>query len=167
MDINNLSNDRPRIFFDGKFQESSSGQSFPHDWPDTGRSDGAIPIASEADVDAAIASAKAAFPAWRATPAVVRSRILLKAVELLRNNNDGLAKIETIDTGRPFAETSVVDIVTGADVLEFYAHLVASGGLNGETTAIREGIWVYTKKEPLGVCAGIGAWNYPMQMYVG
>ncbi|KAL8645635.1 MAG: hypothetical protein Q9226_007209, partial [Calogaya cf. arnoldii] len=56
------------------------------------------------------------------------------------------------------------DIVTGADVLEFFANLVAGGGLNGETVQLREDAWVYTKKEPLGVCAGIGAWNYPIQI---
>ena len=50
-------------------------------------------------------------------------------------------------------------------MLEFFANLVGGGGLNGETTQLREDAWVYTKKEALGVCAGIGAWNYPIQMY--
>ena len=55
-------------------------------------------------------------------------------------------------------------MITGADVLEFFAHLVASGGLNGETTRLRPDAWVYSTKEPLGVCVGIGAWNYPLQI---
>ena len=55
--------------------------------------------------------------------------------------------------------------MTGADVLEYFANLVGGGGLNGETVQLREDAWVYTKKEALGVCAGIGAWNYPIQMY--
>ena len=50
-------------------------------------------------------------------------------------------------------------------MLEFFANLVGGGGLHGETTQLRQDAWVYTKKEALGVCAGIGAWNYPIQMY--
>ncbi|KAK3106718.1 hypothetical protein LTR53_018206, partial [Teratosphaeriaceae sp. CCFEE 6253] len=86
------------------------------------------------------------------------------AAALLRERNDDLATIETHDTGKPFAETSTVDVATGAEVLEFYAHLVAANGLAGETTQLRPDAWVYTTKAPLGVCAGIGAWNYPLQI---
>ncbi len=53
-----------------------------------------------------------------------RSRILRKAVDILRERNDELAALETLDTGKPFSETSAVDIVTGADVLEYYAGLI-------------------------------------------
>ena len=93
-----------------------------------------------------------------------RSRILLRAVAILRKRNNELATTETHDTGKPFSETSAVDVITGADVLEYYANLVASGGLNGETTQLRPSAWIYTTKAPLGVCAGIGAWNYPIQI---
>jgi betaine-aldehyde dehydrogenase len=120
--------------------------------------------ASETDIDAAIQSAQQAFYSWSATPPIARSRILLRAVQLLRERNDEIAKVETQDTGKPFSETSTVDVVTGADVLEFFANLVGGGGLNGETTQLRVDAWVYTKKEALGVCAGIGAWNYPIQI---
>jgi len=112
----------------------------------------------------AIASAKSAFPSWSSTPPIERSRILLRAASLLHEHNDELAKVETLDTGKPFSETSTVDIVTGADVLSYYASLIASGGLNGESFHLRDTAWVYTSKEPLGVCAGIGAWNYPIQI---
>jgi betaine-aldehyde dehydrogenase len=72
--------------------------------------------------------------------------------------------METLDTGKPFSETSAVDVVTGADVLEYFANLVGGGGLNGESVKLREGAWVYTTKEPVGVCGAIGAWNYPIQI---
>lgn len=88
-----------------------------------------------------------------------------KAVQLLRERNDKIAQIEIRDTGKPYSETSTVDVALGADVLEYFANLVGGGGLNGENIQLREDAWVYTKKEPLGVCAGIGAWNYPIQMY--
>lgn len=154
-----------QIFYDGKPQKSS-GPVFRSIDPSTARPLADVHSASNDDVDRAIASATKAFPSWSKTPHNERSRILLRAVTLLRERNDGLAKVETHDTGKPFSETSTVDIVTGADVLEYYAHLVGGGGLNGETTRLREDAWVYTTKEALGVCVGIGAWNYPIQMYV-
>ncbi|KAI1373910.1 aldehyde dehydrogenase [Hypoxylon crocopeplum] len=119
---------------------------------------------SPKSVDAAIQSAEAAFPSWSSTPPVERARILQKAVSLLREHNNALARVETQDTGKPYSETSTVDIVTGADVLEYFANLVASGGLNGESFHLRSSAMVYTSKEPLGVCVGIGAWNYPLQI---
>ncbi|KAK4570144.1 hypothetical protein LTR86_002224 [Recurvomyces mirabilis] len=123
-----------------------------------------ICTADKSSIHAAVEAGKKAFPSWSATPPMERSRILLRAVKLLRERNDELAVIETHDTGKPFSETSTVDVVTGTDVLEYYANLIASGGLNGETTQLRPDAWIYTTKAPLGVCAGIGAWNYPIQI---
>ncbi|KAL8721454.1 MAG: hypothetical protein Q9225_001866 [Loekoesia sp. 1 TL-2023] len=151
------------LYYDGKIQ-TASGPVFRSIDPSTAQPLADIHAASQSDVDSAVESARNAFPSWSKTPPVVRSRILLKAVQLLRERNDEIAKTETQDTGKPFSETSTVDVVFGADVLEFFANLVAGGGLNGETVQLREDTWVYTKKEALGVCAGIGAWNYPIQI---
>lgn len=152
------------LFYDGKPQKATSNKTFQSIDPSNATPLANIDVASNTDIDNAIASAKKAFPSWSKTPPAARSRILLKAAQLLRERNDEISKVETQDTGKPFTETSTVDVVTGADVLEYYANLVAGGGLNGESTQLREDAWVYTKKEPLGVCAGIGAWNYPIQM---
>lgn len=152
------------LYYDGQVQVGS-GAIFRSTDPSTGQPLADIHAASYSDIDSAIQSAQRAFHGWSKTPPIVRSRILLKAVQLLRDRNDEIAKTETQDTGKPFSETSTVDVVTGADVVEFFANLVGGGGLNGETTQLREDAWVYTKKEALGVCAGIGAWNYPIQMY--
>ncbi|KAI9887976.1 MAG: hypothetical protein M1823_000233 [Watsoniomyces obsoletus] len=154
----------PQLYYDGQAQVSTSNHQFPSINPSTGSLITPIPSASNADIDAAVISAQSAFPSWRATPPIERSRILLKAASILRARNDDLARLETVDTGKPFSETSTVDIPTGADVLEYYAHLVAGGGLNGESIQLRPDAWVYTRKEPLGVCVGIGAWNYPLQI---
>ena len=155
--------DARHVFYDGKVQRSHGDVLQTID-PSTGTPLADIHSASPADIDSVILSATKAFPAWSSTPAVARSRILLKAVHLLRERNDEIAKLETADTGKPFSETSTVDVATGADVVEYFAGLVAGGGLNGETVQLREDAWIYTKKESLGVCAGIGAWNYPIQM---
>lgn len=84
--------------------------------------------------------------------AMERSRILRRAVDILRERNDELAKLETLDTGKAYSETSTVDIVTGADVLEYYAGLIPS--LEGSQIPLRETSFVYTRREPLGVVAG-------------
>ena len=94
--------------------------------------------------------------------AMERSRILRRAVDILRERNDELAALETLDTGKSFSETKYVDIVTGADVLEYYAGLVPA--IEGEQIPLRTTSFVYTRREPLGVVAGIGAWNYPIQI---
>ncbi|KAG9972147.1 aldehyde dehydrogenase, partial [Aureobasidium melanogenum] len=153
-----------QLYYDGKRQNATSHSTFETVDPATAKPVGEVQAASHADIDKAIASAQSAFPSWSTTPPIERSRILLKAVALLRERNDEIAKVETHDTGKPFSETSTVDVVTGADVLEYFANMVASGGLNGETTQLRPDAWVYTTKNALGVCAGIGAWNYPIQI---
>ncbi|KAI1442011.1 aldehyde dehydrogenase [Annulohypoxylon stygium] len=152
-------------FYAGAAQPSAeSSGSYETIDPSTGKPICKIHNSSTKSVDAAIQSAQAAFPAWSSTPPIERARVLQKAVALLREHNDALARVETYDTGKPYSETSTVDIVTGADVLEYFASLVASGGLNGEAFRLRPTASVYTAKEPLGVCAGIGAWNYPIQI---
>lgn len=154
-----------QLYYAGRIHPATSSDIFQTVDPTNNRPLANVQTASPSDIDAAIASSEEAFPSWSATPAVERSRILHRAVALLRSRNDEIAKVETQDTGKPFSETSTVDVVTGADVLEYYANLVGSGGLNGETTQLRNDVWVYSTKEPLGVCCGIGAWNYPIQMY--
>ncbi|KAI9695145.1 MAG: hypothetical protein M1820_008851 [Bogoriella megaspora] len=152
------------LYYDNKPQKSTSGRTFQTIDPSTSIPVADVHYASNSDVDAAISSAQSAFSSWSSKPPIERARILQKAVQILRERNHELAKQETIDTGKPFSETTSVDVVTGADVLEFFSNLVASGGLSGETTQLREDAWIYSRKEPLGVCAGIGAWNYPIQI---
>jgi len=155
----------PRFaFYDGQLQRGSSTSSFQTIDPATSKPLANIHTTSRGAIDSAIACAQRAFPAWSATPPIERARILHKAATLLRARNDELARIETSDTGKPFSETSTVDVVTGADVLEYFANLVGGGGMNGETAQLRPDAWVYTTKNSLGVCAGIGAWNYPIQI---
>lgn len=153
-----------QLYYDGKVQQATSNETFTTINPATGKPLADVQKASPSDIDSAVASARKAFPSWSQTPPIVRSRILLKAVQILRERNDEIAKVETHDTGKAYSETSAVDVVTGADVLEYFANLVASGGMNGETTQLRTDAWIYTRKEALGVCAGIGAWNYPIQI---
>ena len=153
-----------QLYYNGKIQPASSGQSFQSISPADASPLTDIQVASHSDIDSAISSAENAFASWSHTPPVVRARVLQRAAAILRERNDEIARVETLDSGKAYSETSTVDVISGADVLEYYANLVGGGGLNGETTQLRDDAWVYTKKAPLGVCVGIGAWNYPIQM---
>ena len=79
----------------------------------------------------------------------------------MRDRNHDLSVLETYDTGKPYQETSVADATSGADALEYFGGLAAS--ITGEHIPLGED-FVYTRREPLGVCVGIGAWNYPTQI---
>ncbi|AJK48829.1 betaine-aldehyde dehydrogenase [Burkholderia plantarii] len=151
-----------RLYIGGGYVDATSGASFDSLDPATGEHLAVIQQAAAADVDRAVASAREGQREWAALTAMQRSRVLRRAVELLRERNDELAALETRDTGKPIAETRAVDIVTGADVIEYYAGLATA--IEGLQIPLREDAFVYTRREPLGVCAGIGAWNYPVQI---
>ena len=121
-----------------------------------------LPIDGPAQIDAAVERATAAQRDWAARPGVERGRILHKAAALLIERNDELARLETKDTGKPIQETSAVDVVSGADCIEYYAGLART--IAGEHINFGPGAFGYTRREPLGVVAGIGAWNYPLQI---
>ena len=151
-----------RLFIHGEHADGTAGATFDTYDPATGERLATVQQASEADIARAVASAHEGQRAWSAMGAMTRSRILRRAVELLRERNDALAELEMRDTGKPIAETSAVDIVTGADVIEYYAGLAPA--IEGSQIPLRDSSFVYTRREPLGVCAGIGAWNYPIQI---
>ena len=151
-----------KLYIGGRYAEASSGKTFKSINPANGEVLAEVQAASLADVDLAVKSAQAGQKIWAAMTAMQRSRILRRAVEILRERNDELAELETLDTGKPISETRYVDIVTGADVLEYYAGLVPA--LEGSQIPLRDTSFVYTRREPLGVVAGIGAWNYPIQI---
>ena len=87
--------------------------------------------------------------------------MLGKAAHILRARNRELAELEVRDTGKPIQEAEAVDVASGADCIEYFAGV--AGSLRGEQIALNNA-FVYTRREPLGVCAGIGAWNYPIQI---
>ncbi|NQD95148.1 betaine-aldehyde dehydrogenase [Pseudomonas sp. CrR25] len=154
--------DEQKLYIGGRYVDASSSTTFESINPANGEVLANVQRASQADVERAVASAVEGQKVWAAMTAMQRSRILRKAVDILRERNDELAELETLDTGKPLSETRYVDIVTGADVLEYYAGLVPA--IEGQQIPLRESSFVYTRREPLGVVAGIGAWNYPIQI---
>ncbi|MBD8481114.1 betaine-aldehyde dehydrogenase [Pseudomonas coleopterorum] len=151
-----------KLYIDGGYVDASGSGTFDAVNPATGEVLAQVQRATAEDVEKAVASAEKGQKIWAAMTAMERSRVLRKAVDILRERNDELALLETLDTGKAYSETRYVDIVTGADVLEYYAGLVPA--IEGEQIPLRDTSFVYTRREPLGVTAGIGAWNYPIQI---
>jgi betaine-aldehyde dehydrogenase len=148
-------------FINGQSLDNANGKAFDVINPATGKLAYKVEEADESIRLAAIESSQQGFELWSAMTGFERNRILLKAVAILRERNDELAEIEVLDTGKPFQEASVVDVVTGADSIEYFAALALS--IEG-TQQDLGGDFYYTRREPLGICAGIGAWNYPLQI---
>ena len=117
--------------------------------------------ADPATIDAAVGAARAGARVWAATPWAERGRVLRAAAALVRQRNHELSVLETLDTGKPLQETLVADAASGADCLEYFGSLAAT--VTGEYVDLG-GSFTYTRREPLGVCVGIGAWNYPIQI---
>ncbi len=139
-----------------------AGTSFTTLNPATGAVLATLTVDGAAEVDAAVQRAVAGQRLWAAMTGAERGKVLRRAADLLRARNDELAALETSDTGKPIQETSVVDVISGADCLDYYAGLAAS--LSGEHLDFGPDAFGYTRREPLGVTAGIGAWNYPLQI---
>ena len=148
-------------FVNGAYVEDQAGAPIEVIYPATGEVIAVLHEATPAVIEAALAGAEAAQKAWAATRPVERARILRRAVDLIRARNDELSVLETLDTGKPIQETTVADWPSGADALEYFAGLAPT--VTGETVQLG-GDFVYTIREPLGVCVGIGAWNYPSQI---
>jgi betaine-aldehyde dehydrogenase len=130
--------------------------------PATGEVLAELSVAGAADVDQAVAAAKSAQVRWAAMTGAERARILRRVADLLRARNQELAELESRDTGKPIQETNAVDVLSGADCFEYFASVAAT--LSGEQIDLGPSAFGYTRREPLGVVAGIGAWNYPIQI---
>jgi betaine-aldehyde dehydrogenase len=130
--------------------------------PATGEVLARLRVDGAAEVDAAVERARVAQVQWAALTGGQRGRILRRAADMLRTRNEELSVLESRDTGKPIQETSVVDVHSGADCLEYFAGIAAS--LAGEHVDLGPQAFGYTRREPLGVVAGIGAWNYPLQI---
>lgn len=149
-------------FIDGEYVEDTAGTVIESIYPATGEVIAKLHAATPAIVERAIASAKRAQKEWAALSPTARGRVLKKAAEIMRERNFDLSELETLDTGKPIQETIVADPTSGADSFEFFGG-IAAAGLNGSHIPLGND-FAYTKRVPLGVCVGIGAWNYPQQI---
>ena len=149
-------------FINGDYMESlDKSKSFDSIYPATLESIATLYNADEAVINAAIAAAEKAFVVWSNTTPAARGKILRRAAELIRENNKTLARIETLDTGKAISETIVADALSGADCLDYFGGIIQ--GQTSDYIPLGDN-FAYTRREPLGVCLGLGAWNYPIQI---
>ena len=149
-------------FVGGAYLEDADGAALDSLYPATGEVIARLHEATPAVIEAALSAAAEAGPAWAGLTGTERGRILRRAADIIRDRNRELSELETRDTGKPLSETLVADATSGADALEYFGGL--AGSLTGEHIPLPGGDWAYTTREPLGVCVGIGAWNYPTQI---
>jgi len=147
-------------YINGQYVDDPQGAPLNVVYAATGEVIAELHAATPNIIELAVEAARAAQPAWARMKPIERGRILRKAADLLRASNEALARLETLNTGRALQETLLADAASAADALEFLGSVVA--GFNGAFIELG-GPFAYTRREALGVCVGIGAWNYPIQ----
>ncbi|HTW07855.1 MAG TPA: gamma-aminobutyraldehyde dehydrogenase [Acidimicrobiales bacterium] len=141
------------------------GASAPLVDPSTGEVFAEAPVSSEQDVDAAVRSAASAFEGWKRTTPAERSLALFRVADAIEARADELVRAECENTGKPFALTRSEEIPPMVDQVRFFAAAarLLEGRSAGEYMA---GHTSYVRREPIGVCAAVTPWNYPMMMAV-
>ncbi|WP_419913293.1 betaine-aldehyde dehydrogenase [Hoeflea sp.] len=148
-------------FINGAFVEDTDGAVIDCIYPATGEVIARLHSATPAIIEQAVNAAVEGQKVWARMTGTERGRVLRRAADIIRERNRPLSELETYDTGKPLQETLAVDATSGADALEYFGGLAAT--INGEYIDLG-GDFVYTRREPLGVCVGLGAWNYPTQI---
>ncbi|MGY6697522.1 MAG: betaine-aldehyde dehydrogenase [Roseinatronobacter sp.] len=152
---------RASHFVAGEWLDDTAGAAFESRYPATGDVIAKLHAATPEVINSALTAARDAQLDWAGRPPVERGRILRRAADLLRARNHDLSILETLDTGKPLQETLVADAASAADALEYFAGFAAT--VTGQTIPLGRDM-AYTMREPHGVCVGIGAWNYPIQI---
>jgi acyl-CoA reductase-like NAD-dependent aldehyde dehydrogenase len=152
------------MWIGGEWCESASKELLESINPATSEVNGCIPRGNEADAKKAIQAARTAFDQgeWPRMSYQERGDILRQIAQLIREHASALARLETLDNGKPIKETTLIDIPTAADTFESFASM--AGELKGETIPVNAPVMSYTLYEPVGVVAQIIPWNYPLLM---
>ncbi|MBO3676855.1 gamma-aminobutyraldehyde dehydrogenase [Streptomyces sp. NEAU-YJ-81] len=156
---------RLRNYIDGAFRDAADGRTTEVVNPATGEPYATAPLSGAADVDAAMAAAEAAFPAWRDLVPGERQKALLKIADAFEARAEELIAAESENTGKPIGLTRDEEIPPMIDQIRFFAG--AARMLEGRSAGeYMEGLTSIIRREPVGVCAQVAPWNYPMMMAV-
>ncbi|WP_328841013.1 gamma-aminobutyraldehyde dehydrogenase [Streptomyces europaeiscabiei] len=154
-----------RNYINGEFRDAADGRTTEVVNPATGEAYATAPLSGQADVDAAMAAAATAFPAWRDQTPAERQKALLKIADAFEDRAEELIAAEVENTGKPINLTRSEEIPQMVDQIRFFAGAarMLEGRSAGEYT---EGMTSIIRREPVGVCAQVAPWNYPMMMAV-
>jgi len=159
---------KPQLYINGEWVDSSGGETIDVEDPSNGKIISSVVEATDKDIDRAVAAARTAFDdgRWRNMPPIARERIMHKIAELILANADEFAELEAIDVGKPKGMAAAVDVPGAAAHFSYMAGW--AGKVGGEVQApysMPDGMmFAYTLKEPVGVCAQIVPWNFPLLM---
>ncbi|MET9697568.1 gamma-aminobutyraldehyde dehydrogenase [Streptomyces sp. NPDC006529] len=156
---------RLRNYIGGEFKDAADGRVTEVVNPATGEVYATAPLSGQDDVDAAMAAAAAAFPGWRDTTPAERQKALLKIADAFEARAEELVAAESENTGKPLALTASEELPPMVDQIRFFAG--AARLLEGRSAGeYMEGMTSIVRREPVGVCAQVAPWNYPMMMAV-
>lgn len=159
---------KPQLFINGEWVDSSHDATIEVEDPSSGKVVTHVVDASDKDVDRAVAAARAAFDdqRWYSMPPIQRERIMIKLADLIAENAALFAELEAIDVGKPVGMASVVDVPGAVAHIRYMAGWAGkSGGQVMQPYSMPNGqVFSYTQKEPVGVCAQIVPWNFPLLM---
>ncbi|WP_030195239.1 gamma-aminobutyraldehyde dehydrogenase [Streptomyces sp. NRRL S-87] len=156
---------RLRNYIGGEFRDAADGRTTEVVNPATGEVYATAPLSGQADVDAAMAAAEAAFPGWRDTTPSERQKALLKIADAIEARADELVAAESENTGKPLGLTASEELPPMVDQIRFFAG--AARLLEGRSAGeYMDGMTSIIRREPVGVCAQVAPWNYPMMMAV-
>jgi aldehyde dehydrogenase (NAD+) len=153
-----------KLFINNKFVDAVSGKTFPTENPATGDVITHVAEADKKDIDIAVKAATTAFyeGPWSKMDARDRGRLMYKLGDLLEKHKEELAKIESLDNGKPLSEAMGADLFQSIDVIRYYAGWADK--IHGKTIPIRGNHFCYTRHEPVGVIGQIIPWNFPLLM---
>ena len=150
------------LYVDGEWIAAADGETFDTVDPATGEPIAAVAAAQAEDVDAAVEAAREAFPGWRDTDPGERGRIVYRIGQLIRENLEELAALESLDQGKPRSQAES-DMTGAARYFEYYAG--AADKLEGTSVPVGPEQVDYTVREPYGVSAQITPWNFPGNLF--
>ncbi|MYH08826.1 MAG: aldehyde dehydrogenase family protein, partial [Gemmatimonadales bacterium] len=155
---------RDRLWIGNEWTDAQGGRTFATVNPATEETIAEVAEGDAADVDRAVAAARAAFrdDAWRRMNPHERSGLLWKLADLLEANGDELALLETRDNGKPYFEARQADVPIAAQVFRYYAGLADK--VQGDTIPVPGPFLNYTLREPVGVVGAIVPWNFPLTL---
>ncbi|MCU4328215.1 aldehyde dehydrogenase family protein [Acinetobacter pittii] len=149
-----------QLFIDGQFVPAKNGGTIDVLNPSNGELITKIAAAEAEDVNIAVAAAKRAFPAWAATPAAERGRLLLKLANLIEENLEELAQLESLDTGHPIRDSRRLDVPRTAACFRYFGGMADK--IEGSVIPVEQGFLNYVVREPIGVVGQIVPWNFPL-----
>ncbi|MDA1048904.1 MAG: aldehyde dehydrogenase family protein [Planctomycetota bacterium] len=153
-----------QLLIGGKWRDAVSGKTFATVNPATEEVIAEVAEGDAADIDLAAKAARAAFESgpWAKMDARDRGKLMTKLANLIEDNFDELAALESLDNGKPICDARAADLPLTIDCLHYYAGWADK--IHGQTIPIRGDYFCYTRREPLGVCGQIIPWNFPMLM---